>query len=481
MITQLSIYILSKSNIHIKLLFVFCLIVFNSFGFKLSAQDSIVITGQFLGNTRYSHVVVNKFGVGNLLIASAPIKNEKFRITAPKNMEPGIYRFQYSQTTLNDYIDIIINGMESNIDFTLNVSNENRIPVFTHSNENQLWYNWQAYQDSAITKIQTIASFINIYSGKGETIMKQARTAYNHQVNDYLLKHKTYVNKHGGHWAKKMIDASLHYFPEPLDDVRIQDYYKRLHFWDKVNTTDTSLINTPIYTTLILDYLKYYMNPNMNFSEEESMNGFRKSVDTIILKFSANPMCKKFAIDYLSLGFKEIGNETILQYIDEKYQLQEQCNSMLKDTAVSKRLECYSKLRIGMPAPDIKLWEIGDKSFGIEQLPYDTLILVFWASWCPNCENQLPQLEQFLKTHKGIGVLAVSLDKDTIKYNQAIKAFPSMIHICDYKGWESKISNDYCIAASPTYILLDRQKHIIGKFPSVYKLIDNLTIQVNQN
>ena len=85
-----------------KLIGTCCLLLLSLCSF---AQDSIRISGQFLHNTRFAKVVVNKFGVGSFPIAAVPIQEEKFSLSAPGDIEPGVYRFQYSQTT-NDYIDI---------------------------------------------------------------------------------------------------------------------------------------------------------------------------------------------------------------------------------------------------------------------------------------------------------------------------------------------------------------------------------------
>ena len=89
--------------------------------FAQTTQDSIVISGHLKNNTRFAKVVVQKFGVGSFAIAAVPITNEKFSITAHATIEAGVYRFQYSQSSLTDYIDIIIDRKEKNITFELDI------------------------------------------------------------------------------------------------------------------------------------------------------------------------------------------------------------------------------------------------------------------------------------------------------------------------------------------------------------------------
>jgi hypothetical protein len=84
------------------------------------AQDSIAIKGELKNNSRFAKVVVSKFGVGSFPIAAVPIQEDKFSLSAPVDIEPGIYRFQYSQTS-NDYVDLIINGKEKEIEFSIDL------------------------------------------------------------------------------------------------------------------------------------------------------------------------------------------------------------------------------------------------------------------------------------------------------------------------------------------------------------------------
>jgi thiol-disulfide isomerase/thioredoxin len=455
---------------YIKHIIIICLPLLS----RAQVTDSIIITGHLKNNSQYAQVIVNKFDVGSYPIASAAITYEKFRVALSPKIQPGVYRFQYSVVNQNDFIDIIIDGKEKNIDFTLDVSSEQRKPVFNTSIENTLWYEWKSLQYQSLQKIQVLASFLQSYPSKSEKIFMIVKKDYGNLVKQYKQKYVRFVNEHKSSWAAKIVGSSQLYFPNPEHDVVLQKYYAHQHFWDGFHSSDTALINTPLYTNLILEYVKYYMDPSRNYSEEEANQGFKKSVDTIVLKFSGHPKCKDMAIRYLSMGFKEIANEEVLQYIDEHYRKQEQCEGDIKDTALAKRLECYNRLKPGMQAPDIILLDANGKNFGIEKLPYDTLVIAFWASWCSNCERQMPELENYIRNHRGIGVLAVSLDTDTAAFYNTIKKYPSLGHTCEFKKWESRAAKDYCIVASPTFIILDKQRRIVGKYPSVGQLLENL-------
>lgn len=428
------------------------------------AQGSIVIQGELKNNSRFAKVVVNKFGVGSFAIGAFPIENNKFTITAPTDIEPGVYRLQYSQTA-NEYVDVIINGKEKNIAFSLDLLNEveRRKPVFTQSQENQNWYGYQNQSQLQLQKIAALQQALAGYPNATDKIVVQLQTAVTQEQQKYQKQEATFLKNHANTWAAHMVQNTPVYFTNPKDDWRLQEYEVREHYWDKVYAANTALINTPLYTELILDYLKHYMNPEMHFTEEEMNEGFIKSVAAIMQKFSANEETKKFALKYLQLGFKELGNEKVLQHIDENYQeLAEQCQDEADKAAFDKRMAGYAAMKEGMQAPNITF----ANNSTLYDLQSEKTMVVFWASWCPHCMEELPKVNAWAKENPNTKVVAISLDEDQTAYETAIQQFPNIFHHTDLKKWKGKAVNDYYIYGTPTFIVLDKEKKIVGKYAS---------------
>jgi thiol-disulfide isomerase/thioredoxin len=168
------------------------------------------------------------------------------------------------------------------------------------------------------------------------------------------------------------------------------------------------------------------------------------------------------------LGFKEIGNEKVLQYIDEKYQeLAAQCQDETEKAAFDKRMAGYEAMKEGMQAPNITF---SNKS-NLYDIQSDKTLVVFWASWCPHCMEELPKLNEWAVANPTTKVVAISLDDDNTAYETAIQKFPALIHDCDYKKWEGKAAKDYFVYGTPTFIVLDKDQTIIGKYASFEALI----------
>jgi peroxiredoxin len=66
-------------------------------------------------------------------------------------------------------------------------------------------------------------------------------------------------------------------------------------------------------------------------------------------------------------------------------------------------------------APDFTLETLGGGTVRLADLRGKTVVIDFWATWCPPCEFQVPELNAFWEAHKEDGdveVLGVSVDVD---------------------------------------------------------------------
>jgi thiol-disulfide isomerase/thioredoxin len=445
----------------------FLLISFHTF-----AQDSIVVKGTFIGNTKYAKVLMKKFGVGNFPIGGATIKDEKFSLTIPASVAPGVYRFQYAIGEGEQYIDLIINGTEKEIAFTLQANEENAAPVVIASNENKLWYNYKAQTNAQLLKIDLLNQFIYAYPNRNAAVVKTAMQEWEQEKAMYWENFTTFKTATQGTWAYEMVVNRPYHFSNPTEDPRLQDYYKREHFWDGFDAQNPKLLNTPLYTEHILNFLRYWMNPNMNFSAEEKTNGFKRSVDVIMRQFAGNEQTNEFTYKYLTLGFKEIGEEEVLQYLDENYKdLANRCFDDFEKTEFEKRMQGYAAMKVGNAAPNFALNMVNNKAASLYKLKAEKTIVVFWSSTCPHCLEEMPKLNTWAASQKNIKVMAVSLDTDKAIHEETIKKFPALLHTCDYKGWNTDAATQYYIAATPTFIVLDKDKKILGKYSSVEQAV----------
>ncbi len=161
------------------------------------------------------------------------------------------------------------------------------------------------------------------------------------------------------------------------------------------------------------------------------------------------------------------------------------------DNDLAKQLETYRAMKKGNTAPEI-LFE-GDNvtpGYGVNTIPKKLsdikssyTAVVFGASWCPKCTEELPKIVNLYQKWKaqGVEVVFVSLDEDKIAYKDFVKNFP-FISTCDYQKWNSKIVKDYYMFGTPTMYLLNDKREILLRPNSVSQMdswVDWYLIQVN--
>ncbi|MBE0653227.1 MAG: AhpC/TSA family protein, partial [Bacteroidales bacterium] len=89
-------------------------------------------------------------------------------------------------------------------------------------------------------------------------------------------------------------------------------------------------------------------------------------------------------------------------------------------------------------------------------------LMVFGASWCPACPEELFQISGLYEKWKryGVEVVFVSLDQDKQTFKNFSGIFP-FISMCDYQKYDSPVVKAYHVFATPTLYLLNDKREIL--------------------
>ena len=154
-------------------------------------------------------------------------------------------------------------------------------------------------------------------------------------------------------------------------------------------------------------------------------------------------------------------------------------NSCTVNGDLAKQLESYRAMKKGNTAPDIVFNGDVLVSGSVIKTPgrlSDIIsaykVVIFGASWCPKCAEELSQLLPLYKKWKlkGVEVVFISLDTDKTLFKSFSGIFP-FLSMCDYKKWNTEAVNDYYVFATPAIFMMDKDLKIILR-PNSIKQID---------
>lgn len=130
----------------------------------------------------------------------------------------------------------------------------------------------------------------------------------------------------------------------------------------------------------------------------------------------------------------------------------------------------------GEMAPDFSLTDIDGNTFRLSNLKGQPMLVHFWATWCPQCIQELPKLDDLSKKHPEIKVITVNEDEggtDVVAQFFGNK-YPSYIILLDSEG---RVADRYKNYKVPETYLLDPSGRFLHRFIGVVSWNESETIE----
>jgi peroxiredoxin len=112
----------------------------------------------------------------------------------------------------------------------------------------------------------------------------------------------------------------------------------------------------------------------------------------------------------------------------------------------------------GADTSKIEIKTYDGSSFSLRSLRGSYVVLEFWASWCPDCQRELPNFQRIFNEYapKGVRFVGFSFDDDETEWKKAIQEYGlSYSHLSEFKRMrDSKVVSLYHVKWIPTMYLI---------------------------
>lgn len=147
-------------------------------------------------------------------------------------------------------------------------------------------------------------------------------------------------------------------------------------------------------------------------------------------------------------------------------------------------MACYTGSRpphVGAAAKEFSVND-SDHNVSLNQFRGQVVVLNFWATWCPPCNQELPSIMDMQNRLRlrGVAVLGVSIDVDGDAYHRFLKE--RNVNFVTVRDPEQKVANMYGTSMWPESYIIDRQgvlrRKIVGPInwdsPEIMQLLSKL-------
>ena len=114
-------------------------------------------------------------------------------------------------------------------------------------------------------------------------------------------------------------------------------------------------------------------------------------------------------------------------------------------------------------APSFSLADLDGRTRSLESFRGKPVLVNFWASWCPPCRAELPELQALWSAHQGcldvVGIAVSSGSPDELRAFVRSRGIGYPILLDD-----GSASGAYRVGGIPISVLIDAQGRVLGEF-----------------
>lgn len=319
-----------------------------------------------------------------------------------------------------------------------------------------------------LEKIYSLDSLFAVQKTPVQAIQKEKQRIKNEDANflDQLPK-ESYVS-----WflpTRKLVSSAA-----TVAQYRPEEIPATIAAFRALDYTDQRLYKSGLFKDAIESH--FWLLENSGKSLDSVFLEMQRSIDAMFEKLVFDEAKLNEVTDYLFDLLERHSLHQASEFLALKVLNEVSCTI---DSDLAKQLETYRAMKKGNIAPDIAFkgdnfgsaYSKGNFPKKLSDIPSKYTVVVFAASWCPKCKEEVPEIAKHYPKWKenDVEVVLVSLDERKEDYRNFVKDLP-FIATCDFQKWNSPIVNDYYVFGTPTMFLLNEKREILLRPNSVKQM-----------
>ncbi len=429
------------------------------------SQGKVMVWGNWKGGENNKVFLIADWTVDPAVADSALVETGGvFRFKNISAQPHGVYSFFLGSHNSGP---LIWNGDE----VTVEVSDDNAIP---HSPENDLLQDFLQKIDGHEGKVQHLnEKYLSLEENEKSTDAEKESIMAS--VVDELKQRNSFIRKwsdehqnsfFGKHYAKAFLMPLLSEHPEWKDQYEDEFAFFETHWFDPFSLEDPALYRAPFLHQKLVLYSE-------NYAPREP-NQVKKVAEDLMKKASGNAEAKNALAKILLRHFRDHGPDEVFVWLSEEGI--EGCESNVMESNMKDRAAIIRALQPGNPSPDFTIPLTTGEKLSPKSLNGKHILLIFWATTCQHCNEELPELAYFLEPYKNLITVGVSVDplKEDWETGMRIMGLGGWTNMNDYKGWDSPIVKTFGIRRTPGKFLISPDGKIVMKDPSPAELKEKI-------
>lgn len=398
-------------------------------------------------------------GMKTQMLDSAKVSSDgSFAFSLPSTAHPGLYRIVVGP---EQFWDFIFNREQIRMRTDFNAIIDS-LKVL-ESQENQLLNEYMQYYVGMNRKAEALQRLVGLYSA-GDPFRDQVlRELQKVRASDPEKVTRNIIARYPNSFAAGFLKMELS--PQVPSNILKQNEMNYIleHFWDETDFHDTSLMYSPGLPNKIRLYFSLFQRTIPPAGLEDAMN---KGLDKLMSAAAVNDVLFEFILQDIADWAERTDFDAFFAYLTEFYLAQASCTDEKRKAEIGEIVASYQKTAPGKQVPEIVIPREKDGAVIMSETPARYKLIVFWATWCPHCSEILPQLKAVYERYSrnDLEVFAISIDDKKSDWENALaRGGYTWINYSELKGWDCSIAYDYGIRATPTLILVDKNRKVVAR------------------